>query len=521
MPKVSSDILPPLMKVVGTAGDENEILRLRKGKIERGAFRGTRTQRFKGWLVKNFRGQKYREAYLKAQAEDFKTINDLESYNLAIALQEDLSKRAPVPYKIEEKVTVKRVKELLEQSAEERKTFHHLVAAVTAPILNHPEALTDPAHGALSVVDLAVNKQFLRRDVQVSQLRKEVAELLKNQGVNNSESERLDQMLNDKALKVNLFVTARDYAIRLYAPGNEESTQHAEPDQKQALQWQEKRGLENKENRAQLKKQNVTELATEMMIEAETEPLTDGQRLTGTPRLRHIKKLKRTRKDWATHAAKLYETGTVDDERKAVIIEREGKRFDERSDLQKRRHKAQDRLHSPNPVRRWKARRTLQDVEKQLQEPDPHLLAKESPKAAEEMPQQAVHHSNYPGQHSEMVKDKKMKHRPITYSSVAMGKEEAIQRTLEHIITKYPSFGQKQYEYLINELKEHLSSYLTSRSVAVSEPQNLLKVEEEEVPPEPEGKKVMAEQVGAEAKVETNKTNEDKPPPTEVETKEE
>ena len=481
MPKAVSDILPPLMKVIEFAGKETDVLRLREGRIERGAFNGTRMQRFAGWLVKNFRGKKYREDYFQRKSEDYKAISDRESCALALALEKELSRRAPEPYKLEDAVTVERARELLDQSKANRETFHQLVDEVAAPMLTPPELLSDPTHGATSVVDLAVNNQFLQRDVQVHQLRVEVAAKLESHGVNRSEIERLDRVLDDKAIKVSLFATARDYAIRLYAPkavklytpgeGGKDWLGHAEPDDKQLAGWKGKRSLSSKDSREQLKKMSVTDLAIERMIENETTPIHEALRLKGTARKTHIQQLEKIPQSWARRAIQLYDNNNPLDDHKAEIVEREGRKSDARRNLQKKRRKAQDDLGSRNPFKRMGASKRLRDLEKQLEEIDPHLLVKESTNSTVETSHASSHHSNDPTHHSEMVKkeeNKLMERRPIVYSDVAMEKKEAIAKTVEAMTTKYPEFQHDHYKYLMDELREYLDRHLSDRTVTVA-----------------------------------------------------
>lgn len=495
MPKSVSDILPSLMQTVALQGEETEILRLRKGKIERGAFKGTRKQRFVGWLVRHFRGTKYKAAYLKRKSEDYKEINDQESYDLALALKKDLSKRSPrayeivmqrdlgervrQPHEIRGQVTVKEAKELLEHSAGDRAKFDQLVQKVVSPILNPPQTASDPTQGATSAVSRAVNQQFLCRDIQVSQLRLEVGKMLRSHDVKETKIERLDRMLDDEAIKVSLFATARDYATRLYAPRTGDHwRKHIEPSEEQLTGWQEKRNLSNEQSRALLKKKSATELATELIIKNEAGPLPDGQRLKGTARIKHIQRLRKMPHPWAAEAARLYERDDATDDHKAMIVEREGKENDARRKLQNKRRNAQDNLKSGNPFRRIGANRRLHDLEKQLEESDQHLLVKKFPLSKEEKPHAASNHSNYPNRHSEMVKEKVMEHHPLVWSDTAMEKDDAIAKTVELMMTKYPSFQESQYEYLMDELRDHLSQYLSDRAVMAIQPQAHTKVED-------------------------------------------
>ena len=477
------DVLPTLMKMVDIAGNENEVLRLRNGKIERGAFKGTKKQRFVGWFVQHFRGRKYKESYFKARAEDFQRINAEESYELALALQKDLSKRSPEPYDTGQEVTVKRAKELIAESKEDRETFQALVQKIVSPMLNKPKTLSDATHGATAVVDMEVTKQFLRRDVQVRQLRREVAQTLKKKGVAKESIEQLDKLLDDKAIKVNLFATARDYAVRLYAPteGNVEWVRSPAVTKANIDEWKEKRALDEKQSHHVLVKTNASDLATKEILEEEKEPLLEGKRLKGSARRTHIQKLKGMPQEWAEEAAKLYDAGDAESERKATIIEREGRKNDERRNLQKKRHYTQDSIKSKNPFRFIGAKRKLQDIEKQLEEVDHQLMYKEHYQAKEEFPLTASHHSNYPPEHVDRVKARMMDHRPFAYSDVAMEKDDAIEKTVEMIVSKYPSFGNPEYEYLMDEMRQHLSSHLSDRMVAVATPEKQVEVKTQEV----------------------------------------
>ena len=201
--------------------EDDDVLRLRNGRLATGEFKGTKFQRFKGKLVKIFwPPTRWKKNYLKLKQATYDEISQAEKLAFAQALAKSISKRTPKPYDASSS-QVKDVKQLLEHTQEERKQFDATVKVVTDAVLDPSPMLNDRLDGAKMAADMAIKNLQLCRVTQVQQLRTEVTEKLSKAGVQPETINTLDKALDDQALKLALFNVAKEYARRAYSPPNQ------------------------------------------------------------------------------------------------------------------------------------------------------------------------------------------------------------------------------------------------------------------------------------------------------------
>ena len=210
---------------------DDEVLRLRNGKLATGEFKGTKFQRFKGMLVKIFwPPTNWKKNYLKLKQATYEEVSRAEKEAFAQALATSISKRTPKPHDAGSS-QIRDVKQLLERTQEERNQFDTTVKIVTDAVLDPSPMLGNRLDGAKVAADMAIKSLQLSRVAQVQQLRAEVTEKLTKAGVEYETISTLDEALDDQALKLSLFNVAKEYARRAYSPPAEFSD-HPAPEDK-------------------------------------------------------------------------------------------------------------------------------------------------------------------------------------------------------------------------------------------------------------------------------------------------
>ena len=140
--------------------NDDQILRLRNGKIVVGEYKGTGPQKFKGMLVKLFwPPTNWKKKFLDARQAEFEQISKQEEQAFARALTGAISKRTTQSYKATSSLMVVDVKALLENSQTEREEFDQTVARITDAVTHPSEMASDPLDGAKKIADMAVDSK--------------------------------------------------------------------------------------------------------------------------------------------------------------------------------------------------------------------------------------------------------------------------------------------------------------------------------------------------------------------------
>ena len=108
--------------------DDDQVLRLRKGRVAVGKFTGTGLQKFKGMMVKIFwPPTTWKQEYLQAREAEFANISDQEEAAFAHAFAKDISSRTTRGYRTSSSLMVEDVRILLEHSRSDREEFDETV----------------------------------------------------------------------------------------------------------------------------------------------------------------------------------------------------------------------------------------------------------------------------------------------------------------------------------------------------------------------------------------------------------
>ena len=434
---------------------DDQVLRLRNGKIVVGEYKGTGPQKFKGMLVKLFwPPTSWKKKFLEARQAEFKQISKQEEQAFARALTGAISKRTTTPYKSISSLMVVDVKELLESSRAEREEFDQTVARITDAVTHPSEMASDPLDGAKKVADMAVGSKKICRVTQMLQLRSDVTEILSQAGIKKATIERLDKALDDQTVKLALYNVACEYARRVYSPPtswsssassslspslSEENTPAPRtPSEKQEKDWNRKHEITD----TGFKYKSPAELAVDQMFELGEQSIDRADIPEGKHKTRKIKELQKINEPWAKQAIELLNSESPEDHKKAVLLERVHQRSKDHAKLQKEKAEAVHQTQTAYWSRsRLKAAKKIEKLENQGIKDNSHF-----PQEYRDLAAQRIS-------------------RPLYYDNVQLPMDEAIEQTMTMLKNAYPSLAAKGNAFREQELREHLKIFLSQRKI--------------------------------------------------------
>ncbi|AMO54347.1 hypothetical protein GZ77_22500 [Endozoicomonas montiporae] len=435
--------------------NDDQVLRLRNGKIVVGEFKGTGLQKFKGMLVKLFwPPTSWKKEFLEARQASFEDVSKQEEQAFARALAGAISKRTTKPYTANSSKVVD-IRQLLNESQTDRLRFDRIVANITDALTHPSEMITDPLDGAKQAADLAVENEQLCRVAQMQQLRSDVTEILSRAGVKKATIKQLDAALDDKTVKVALYNVACDYARRVYSPPQEWSesspdSSHGEqhkaeprtPSEEQEQAWKNKREMSDADRNNSFKFQSPTDLAVDQMLEQGDYIINPDDIPEGKHVAKKIKQLRKIKETWSEEAIKLLENGSPENIKKAILLEKANLHTKEHAKLQKAKAKA---VHQTQTA--YWSRTRLKAVKK-----------------VERLEDQGIKdNSHFPQKYRDLAA--KRISRPLYYDNVQLPMEEAIDQTINMLKSAYPSLADKGNAFREEELRERLQRFLTNRQV--------------------------------------------------------
>lgn len=436
--------------------NDNQVLRLRNGRIVAGQFKGTGPQKFKGMLVKLFwPPTSWKRKYLDTSQAKFEHISKQEEQAFARALAGAISKRTTRPYKAVSSLLVVDVKALLENSQTEREEFDQTVARITDAVTHPSEMVSDPLDGAKKVADMAVDSKKICRVTQMLELRSDVTEILSQAGIKKTTIERLDKALDDQTVKLALYNVACEYARRVYSPpaswsssspssspSEENAPAPRTPSVEQEEDWSRKRELTDTPHQGIFKYQSPAELAVDQMFEQDEQPIDRADIPEGRHKTRKIKELQKVNEPWAKRAIELLNSESPEDHKKAVLLERAHLRSKNHAKLQKEKagevHQTQTAYWSRS---RLKAMKKIENLENQGIKDNSHF-----PQEYRDLAAQRIS-------------------RPLYYDNVQLPMGEAIEQTITMLKNAYPSLAAKGNAFREQELREHLKNFLSQRKI--------------------------------------------------------
>ncbi len=201
--------------------DQDTILRLHKGQIKKGAYKGTWSRHFTHFIVRIF-SRKVGEQYNKYLDE----VTQKESRALASALCKDISRRTPMIYKSDQTINTRGVKHLLEESARERQQFdkmlNEFVAIATTSIQRHDLRETTGQYLNRHLTEKGIahydQMQFLRTSAlrQLKQKSSSKKHQPPEKRLKRAHHCRavIEQVIDEKMLTLAFFNEAEQYALR-------------------------------------------------------------------------------------------------------------------------------------------------------------------------------------------------------------------------------------------------------------------------------------------------------------------
>ena len=435
--------------------NDDQVLRLRNGRIVAGQFKGTGPQKFKGMLVKLFwPPTSWKRKYLDTRQAEFEHISKQEEQAFARALAGAISKRTTRPYKAVSSLMVVDVKVLLEDSQAEREEFDQTVARITDAVTHPSEMVSDPLDGAKKVADMAVDSKKICRVTQMLELRSDVTEVLSQAGIKKARIEQLDKALDDQTVKLALYNVACEYARRVYSPPTSWSSSSTSsspseenapvprtPSEEQEEDWNRKREMTNTLHQDSFKYQSPADLAVEQMFEQGEQPVDRADIPEGKHKTRKIKELQKINEPWAKRAIELLNSESPEDHKKAVLLERVNLRSKDHAKLQKEKagavHQTQTAYWSRS---RLKAMQKVEKLEEGIKD-----------------------NSHFPQEYRNSA-SKKIS-RPLSYDNVQLPMDEAIEQTITMLKNAYPSLAAKGNAFREQELREHLKNFLSQRKI--------------------------------------------------------
>ncbi|MET4692344.1 hypothetical protein [Endozoicomonas lisbonensis] len=432
--------------------NDDQVLRLRNGKIVAGEFKGTGSQKFKGMLVKLFwPPTSWKRKFLDARQAKFEEISKQEEQAFARALAGAISKRTTRPYKAVSSLMVVDVKALLKDSQTEREAFDQTIARITDAVTHPSEMVGDPLDGAKKVADMAVDSKQICRVTQMQELRSGVTEILSQAGIKKATIERLDKALDDQTVKLALYNVACEYARRIYSPptswsssspSEENAPVPRTPSEEQEEDWSRKREMADTPHQDSFKYQSPAELAVDQMFEEGEQAIDRADVPEGKHITRKIRELQRINEPWAKQAIELLNSESPEDHKKAILLERVHLRSKDHAKLQKEKAGAVQQTQTAYWSRsRLKAMQKVEKLEGRG----------------------ITDNSHFPQEYRDLAAQRIS--RPLYYDNVQLPMGEAIEQTITMLKNAYPSLAAKGNAFREQELREHLENFLSQRKI--------------------------------------------------------
>ena len=476
------------------AKDDETILRLHKGKIKKGAYRGTIT----GSLKHLFSGRALTAAGRTARYKYLKDITEAESKALADSLCKDISRRTPVTYKAEQIISPKDVKVLLDASEAERAAFDKIVdefvaTTTTESLLHDPQKAAETRLGQ-HLMDRSIahhaQMQFLKKQV-VARLKQKSSRKKSHRPINSKTKEpeaRLrrfkqirriaEQTIDARMPTLALLQEAEQYAFREKNHGIQGPDRKIRKDGRmEPLKITQNPIPENSQQEilAALEKSTpgmprtfIAELAIEHMLElgVTVDPADFPQRDTDKKEAafqKRLESLRTSRSSWDYLVADLLEDGEYE---KAILLEDIAKDARPLLALEQLRDKIADKAFSKDQKSRIKGLKKRKVVNRKA----PSIKKKRPQNAIDRvMPWRGGH------THIETRLAKEAVSFPLSVDGNTQGKEEIIQQTINLLKAKYPELGSVHTRGDLEVVRQYLDHHVHDRTVAEVTPFTYIK----------------------------------------------
>ena len=462
--------------------DDKQILRLRHGKIRKGAYHGTRSGRFKHWIAKLFLSKEQKEKRIRY----LQAVTSAESVALAKELCADISKRTPIPYRVDREVTVKDVKMILEASGNDRKQFSRTVRQFVSSSATLSTLRDKPVDAARKGLEQSLMNRSIRHHDQMKQLHKEAIQLLEEQKRTKKSRRKplvdggapldltnfktlkkeIDALVQEKMLSLALFREAQEYAMKEQRGEPEATPQMPVPEERRHRLLKD---FVESTKPEQAPRKSIALLAAEHMLQNGFEvdqadiPTSNSSALNN-----EISRLRERKTAWANEVANLLEAGkfkearivedlTRDSEAMRLLGGLRGAFADTAWDkfLKKQRKKIQrgKKLQNQNPQ------------QKKIRRRGPNLR-KIRPQTHFDLARPGL------GDHTRVATAhaKQMISRPKDYDGNIQDKESIIEQTLAMLQSKYRELSRDHNAFQLQEIRDYLDKIVYDRHVAVVEP---------------------------------------------------
>ena len=476
--------------------DEKAVLRLRKGKIKKGAYKGSISGRLKYF----FSGRILTKAGRSARHKHLKDVTEVESKALAKTLCKDISRRTPVIYKAEQIISAKDVKVLLEASADERAKFDDIVDEF-ATITTTESTLHTPHEGGKLRLDQYIMNRDIAHHGQMQFLKKEVTAKLRQKSSRRKSRRPLDKegqpekrlttfkksrRLAERAIEEKMPIMALLHEAEQYA--FKENVQNMNgvsgPDRQARLNGvmtsveleqkpiekgdQEKILQSLKEHTPGATRKLVAELAVEHMIElgVTVDPGDFPQRETTTQEevfQKRLISLRGSRNRWDHLVADLLED---EDYEKAILLEDITQDARPLLALEALRDKVSDKAYAKDQKARVKG------LEKRK------VVKRKTPRTDKKRPQDTIDRVlPWRGGHTH-VESRLAKAGvtfPLSMDGNNQGKEEVIEQTVNMLKAKYPELGSVHARGDLQVVRDYLSRHVKDRTIVRTTPLTYIK----------------------------------------------
>ena len=469
-----------------TGSDENQVLRLRFGKIQKGAYKGTRAGRFKHWLAKPFLSKKE-----KAKRQNYlQEVTETESKALAKALCTDISRRTPVPYEADQKVTVQDVKKILADSKEDRDEFSRTVRQIVSTSATVSQLRKNPMDAARKRLDQALMDKTICHHDQIKQLHREVLELLDQQSkIKKSRrkplvdggaplelrnvkklKKQISSAVEEKMLSLALFREAEEYAMKEQLEKQDTTPQSTVSDSRRQQLLKDFVESHKPEEAAH---ESIALLAARHMLEngVEVEEAdipkvdTEEQRTALTNEISRLRSMKRR---WAHEVADLLEQHKFKEARIVEDLTRDaeamrllGRIREGFADQVWNKHLKKQR----EKIKRGKKLKTQSHGQKKIHRRGPGLQKVRPQTHFDRVRPELRAHTRVATTHA-----KQMISHPKEYDGNIQSKEAVVEQTLGMLKSKYPELAQDHNAFQIQEIREYLEKNIHDRRVATAEP---------------------------------------------------
>ena len=474
-----------------SGSDDKQILRLRHGKILKGAYKGTRKGRFKHWIARPLLSKEAKEKRIKY----LEAVTSAESKALAKELCADISKRTPVPYEVGREVTVNDVKTVLEASQEDREEFSRTVRQFVSSSATASSLRKTPIDAARKRLDQALMDRSIRHHEQIKQLHREVLQILNEQKkirksrrkplveggapleLNNLRKlkREVGALIQEKMLSLALFREAQEYAMKEQVEELETTPQKTVSDERRQQLLED---FVESPKPKEAARESVALLAARHMLnngfEVDKADIPDldipEQKLALD---NEIERLRERNTAWADEVAVLLEAGKYKEARIVEDLARDSEAMkllgnvrnvfaDNAWDkfLNKQRKKVRKgkklRIQSPNQKRIHRRGPSLRKVRPQT------YLDRIRPWRGDQTRVATAH-------------AKQMITRPQEYDGNVQGKEGIVEQTLGMLQAKYRELAQDHNAFQLQEIRDYLEKNIHDRRVAVTEPVTRMK----------------------------------------------